>query len=235
MDIERLSQVRVSLYNKGGERLHTIYLGASLEYGKAKFLERLERTIYHVRLQYPEAKYVGIADGVKVNWDFLEKHTKCQILDFYHATEYLTEVARAVHPMLEGKRKDWLVDACHRLKHDTNAASDLLDEMKKINADRLKEEIKSKLKAAITYFTNQGQRMQYEQYRAMNFPIGSGVTEAACKTLVKQRLCQSGMKWKDKGAALVLRLCALVCTKGSWEQFWERINQAGLSGLADIK
>lgn len=61
------------------------------------------------------------------------------------------------------------------------------------------------------------------------------MTEAACKTLVKQRLCQSGMKWKDKGAALVLRLRALICTKGSWEQFWERINQAGLSGLADIK
>ena len=58
----------VSLYNKGGERLHTIYLGASPEYGKAKFLERLERTIYHVRLQYPDAKYVGIADGAKVNW-----------------------------------------------------------------------------------------------------------------------------------------------------------------------
>lgn len=77
--------------------------------------------------------------------------------------------------------------------------------------------------------------MEYQQYRAMSFPIGSGVTEAACKTLVKQRLCQSGMKWKDKGAALVLRLRALVCTKGYWEQFWERINQAGLSGLADIK
>lgn len=225
----------VSLYNKGGERLHTIYLGASPEYGKTRFLERLERTIYHVRLQYPDAKYVGIADGAKVNWDFLEKHTECQILDFYHATEYLTDVARAVHPMLEGKRKDWLADACHRLKHDKNAASDLLDEMKEINADRLKEEIRSKLKAAITYFTNQGHRMEYEQYRAMNFPIGSGVTEAACKTLVKQRLCQSGMKWKDKGAALVLRLRALVCTKGCWEQFWDRINQAGLSGLADIK
>ena len=77
--------------------------------------------------------------------------------------------------------------------------------------------------------------MNYYQYRALNFPIGSGVTEAACKTLVKQRLCRSGMKWKDKGASLVLRLRALVCTKGYWEQFWERINQAGLVGLGDIK
>ena len=227
----------VSLYNQGGERLHTIYLGASPEYGKLKFLERLERTIYHVRLQYPDAKYVGIADGAKVNWDFLDKHTECQILDFFHATEYLSDVARAVYPspMLEGKRKDWLYDACHRLKHYNNAALDLLDEMKKIDASRMKDEIESKLKAAITYFTNQAHRMNYDQYRALNLPIGSGVTEAACKTLVKQRLCRSGMKWKDKGASLVLRLRALVCTKGCWEQFWERINQAGLVGLGDIK
>jgi len=227
----------VSLYNKGGDRLHTIYLGASPEYGKAKFLERLERTIYHVRLQYPDAKYVGIADGAKVNWDFLDKHTECQILDFYHATEYLSDVARAVYPMsrLEGKRKDWLADACHRLKHDKNAALDLLEEMKAIDTSQIKDDVESKLKAAITYFTNQSHRMKYDHYRAMNLPIGSGVTEAACKTLVKQRLCQSGMKWKDKGAALVLRLRALVCTKGCWEQFWERINQAGLSGLSDIK
>ena len=74
--------------------------------------------------------------------------------------------------------------------------------------------------------------MHYEHYRAMNFPIGSGVTEAACKTLIKQRLCQSGMKWKDRGVAMVLRLRALVSTKGRWEQFWDRINQAGLMGLA---
>ena len=84
-------------------------------------------------------------------------------------------------------------------------------------------------------FTNQAHRMNYDEYREMNLPIGSGVTEAACKTLVKQRLCQSGMKWKDKGAALVLRLRALVCTKGCWDQFWDRINQAGLAGLSNIK
>jgi len=48
--------------------------------------------------------------------------------------------------------------------------------------------------------------MHYEQYSAMNFPIGSGVTEAACKSLIKQRLCQSGMKWKNRGVTMVLRL-----------------------------
>ena len=103
-----------------------------------------------------------------------------------------------------------------------------------LSTKRLTQEISAKLKNAITYFQNQKHRMEYDKYRAMNLPIGSGVTEAACKTIVKQRLCQSGMKWKTKGAALVFCLRALVYTKGRWEQFWERINQAGLIGLAEI-
>ena len=52
--------------------------------------------------------------------------------------------------------------------------------------------------------------MDYAQFRQKNYPIGSGVTEAACKTLVKQRLCCSGMRWKEKGASIILSLRALV-------------------------
>jgi hypothetical protein len=225
----------ISLYNKSGERLHTIYLGASPEYGKQKFLDRLEREIYSVKLQCPDAKYVGIADGAKTNWEFLEKHTSYQILDFYHATEYLTDVADAVYPHSSQtfQRKEWLDNACHHLKHDENAANHLLKEMMELSQEDLSAEIKKKLTAAITYFKNQKHRMCYEQYRAMNLPIGSGVTEAACKTLVKQRLCQSAMKWGEKGARLLLCLRALVCTPGRFEQFWERINLTGFSGLVE--
>ena len=60
-----------------------------------------------------------------------------------------------------------------------------------------------------------------------NLPIGSGVTEAACKILVKQRLCGSGMHWKDKGAKVILSLRALVQSKGRWQQFWGKIDQYG--------
>jgi len=54
-----------------------------------------------------------------------------------------------------------------------------------------------------------------------------GVTEAACKTLVKQRLCASGMRWKNKGAKIVLRLRALTRTTGRWAQFRQKIDQFG--------
>ena len=72
---------------------------------------------------------------------------------------------------------------------------DLLKEMMSFESDKLSKDILKKLKASITYFQNQKHRMDYHFYREHNFPIGSGLTEAACKTLVKQRLCQSGMKW----------------------------------------
>ena len=221
----------LSLYNEDGERQHTIYLGASPEYGKAKFLKRLEDEITKLKRIYPHANYVGIADGAKVNWEFLEKHTQHQVLDFYHATEYLAKVAKAIDSPTEHARKAWLKDACHRLKHDKGSATALLEEMKALPENGLSSDALAGLQSAITYFSNQKHRMNYQQYAALSFPIGSGVTEAACKTLVKQRLCQSGMRWKEKGASIVLALRALVFTKGRFEQFWNRIDQTGLAGI----
>jgi hypothetical protein len=69
--------------------------------------------------------------------------------------------------------------------------------------------------------------MDYAEHVAANHPIGSGVTEAACKTIVKQRLGQSGMRWKDKGARVILSLRTLVKSSGRWEQFWQKVNQWG--------
>lgn len=79
----------ISLYDALGERQHTIYIGATPEYGKASFLERLEREIERTKARYPNATYVGIADGAASNWQFLKHHTSEQILDFYHASGYL--------------------------------------------------------------------------------------------------------------------------------------------------
>ncbi len=62
--------------------------------------------------------------------------------------------------------------------------------------------------------------MNYHQALKRHWPIGSGVTEAACKTLVKQRLCGSGMRWKATGAEVLLTTRALIQSKGRWEQLW---------------
>jgi len=52
--------------------------------------------------------------------------------------------------------------------------------------------------------------MNYSDYREKHLPIGSGVTEAACKTIIKQRLCRSGMRWKNRGASIVIALIVIL-------------------------
>jgi hypothetical protein len=226
----------ISLYDEEGKRVHTIYMGASPEYGKKTFLERLEREIERVKKKYPDATYVGIADGAGHNWKFLEPHTTVHILDFYHATEYLAQASYAFFTKDEGARRKWLSEACHSLKHDDGAAKTLLEAMTKqkdlIVDTKISQTIKDHLAAAVTYFTNQLDRMNYSLYKAENMPIGSGVTEAACKVLIKERLCKSGMKWKDAGAKIVLTLRALVQTTNRWDQFWQKVTQAGWADLA---
>ncbi|MDM8547563.1 ISKra4 family transposase [Candidatus Venteria ishoeyi] len=220
----------ISLYGVAGERLHTVYIGEAPEYGKGTFFQRLENEIAKTKRQYPSALYLGIADGAKNNWPFLEKHTDRQLLDFFHVTEYLAKVAYAAYPGKtdKPKRKIWLHEHCTQLKHESDSAEKIIVEMEKLSKKRsLTKKIKEDLSAALTYFKNHSHMMDYAAQLVQNLPIGSGVTEAACKTLVKQRLCCSGMRWKNTGAKIILSLRALVQSKGRWKQFWERINQYG--------
>lgn len=220
----------IALYNREGERLYTMYLGATPEYGKATFLERLTREINRMKVRYPDATFVGVADGAQSNWDYLAKHVSVQILDFYHASGYLGAAANATYPDDTGKRQFWLKEMCHQLKHVTGAAEYLLRIMQTLQQDQtLTGVVRKDLKAAATYFQNHHQQMDYANYQKQHLPIGSGVTEAACKTLIKQRLCRSGMRWKDKGARAILSLRELALTPVRWQQFWGKISEHGLS------
>ena len=71
--------------------------------------------------------------------------------------------------------------------------------------------------------------MQYTENLKRKLPIGSGVIEAACKTIVKSRLCRTGMKWKSKGVKVVLSLRAMIKSSGKWNLFWDKINNSTLS------
>ncbi|MBF0299782.1 MAG: ISKra4 family transposase [Oligoflexia bacterium] len=221
----------IGFFDRKGERMHTIYLGAIPEYGKEKFMTKFENEITKVKGRYPNLKFVGVADGAKCNWEFLERHTDHQVTDFWHATEYLTKAADAIFnkKSQSPERKEWLDESCHKLKNNIGTAVRLIHEMESYLPE-VKGDNREKLKSSITYFKNQNKnnRMRYAQHVEDNLPIGSGVTEAACKVIIKQRFCRSGMKWKDDGAAGVLSLRSLSYTTGRWDQFWEKIDNHGL-------
>jgi hypothetical protein len=219
----------LSFYDREGERQHTIYLAATPEYGKAKFLRRMEAEIDRAKVKCPEAHFVGIADGAQGNWDFLGRHTDVQVTDFWHAAEYLGKAAVVLYRGHPRTREAWLEDACHRLKHDPDGAEWVLKRLRSLARERPWAKGDEDVQRAITYFANQSGagRMNYAGRVEANEPIGSGVTEAACKVIVKQRLCGSGMKWTEEGSAVVLSLRSLSYTPERWGQFWSKVDRWG--------
>jgi hypothetical protein len=217
----------ISLYDKEGERHHTIYVAATPQYGKETFYQRMSREIDHVRQLYPQARLTAVADGSEDNWTFTRQYTQDECVDFYHASAYLDWVAKAVHPRSPTARQEWLEDRRHKLKHEKDYAKKLLTEMENLPVAGLSESVLEELSKAKTYFTNHHQQMKYAQRVEAKMPIGSGVTEAACKTIVKMRMCRGGAKWKEEGAASVLSLRTLIYTEERWQQFWAKIDRYG--------
>jgi hypothetical protein len=219
----------LSFYDDEGERQHTIYLAATPEYGKAKFLGRMETEIERAKAKCPDAHYVGIADGAKGNWEFLGRHTDVQVTDFWHAVEYLGKAAVVLYRGQPRTKEAWLDDACHRLKHEPGGAEWVLKRLRSLARERPWAKDDEDVQKAMTYFANQlgAGRMDYAARVAANEPIGSGVTEAACKVIVKQRLCGSGMKWTEEGSAVVLSLRTLSYTPDRWQQFWSKVDRWG--------
>lgn len=220
----------ISFYNEKEERVHTIYLAQAPEYGKGNFDFRFNREINVVKsLVKADIPFIGLADGAADNWSFLAPHTDVEILDYWHACEYLTKASKA-YSRSAYEKKQWLEKARGDLLNKDGAAKGLLEEMKKFRRKKkLSKVAKENLEAAITYFTNHFHQMDYANYSKCKYPVGSGVTEAACKVVTKERLCQSGMKWKNEGAQNTLCLRALYHTDGRWEQFWGHIDCFGFA------
>ena len=178
----------ISLHARDGERLHTIYVGATPEYGKGSFYTRMAREIEHIKGLYPDATYAGVADGARCNGEFLGSYTDFQVLDFYPAAEYLADAATAAYPRSRVEREKWLNDACHNLKHKQGAATPLVKEMQALCERRqgLSREVRKKLEAALSYFRNHRHQMSYSKYRSKHLPnaeprtwaLGSGGTGA---------------------------------------------------------
>jgi IS5 family transposase len=83
----------------------------------------------------------------------------------------------------------------------------------------LTEERREALSREVVFFRNNRDRMEYKQFREQGLPIGSGVIEAACKSVVKCRFCRSGMRWTRAGGQTILTLRTVLKSE-RWETFW---------------
>jgi hypothetical protein len=153
-----------------------------------------------------------------------------QVVDFWHAVEYLGSAAAVLFRSREASRRVWLEEMCHVLKHELGGgAARVIRELKSQARTRPWAKASEVVVDAVRYFTNRQEegRMDYAARVAVNDPIGSGVTEAACQVIVRQRLCGSGMRWKEDGAAAVPSLRCLTYTPERWGQFWSKVDRYG--------
>ncbi len=84
----------------------------------------------------------------------------------------------------------------------------------------------TKLEKELTYFRNNRSRMRYYEFRAQGLPIGSGVVEAACKSLVTQRLKLSGMRWEEEGGQAILTLRGWMQSQDRFDHAWALLSAA---------
>ena len=90
----------------------------------------------------------------------------------------------------------------------------------KYQRSRARGHQRQRLEAELTYFRNQRSHMDYAEYLRQGLPIASGVVEAACKTLVTQRMKRSGMAWTPPGGQGILTFRSLI-QSDRWPSAWE--------------
>ncbi len=194
----------------------TTYTGAienAEQFGKRLYVEAWKRGWSHAE------KKVVIGDGAEWIWNLAREHFpgSTQIVDLYHARQHLWDLARLLHPNDNKKRKQWI--GLHQKRWlDEGKIGKLVAALGKIPvAD---PELTKKLRNEADYFATNAARMSYPSFRKQHLFIGSGVIEAGCKTVIGQRLKQSGMFWSVSGAnsILALRCCHL---NGRFEDYRE--------------
>ncbi len=169
-------------------------------------------------------RWIALSDGGSGLEDFLREHfgrVEVVILDFYHAAEYLGDLAKAWHPGDAAAAEALTAAWCHQLKAEGGPA--LLAVLRGLDLRGKPKAARAVYADTVRYFANQVHRMDYPAYQAKGWQIGSGPVESACKTVVGQRLKGAGMRWGEDGADAVCHLRALFRSEASqWDAFWQR-------------
>jgi len=127
------------------------------------------------------------------------------ILDFYHAAQNLWKGAKAWLDGRSRKARHWFVSARHRLRHgETDVV--LNDIAAALELGGLPETARKALKNLYDYLDTHQHHIQYEKFKELGLPIGSGMVESACKWLIQQRFKGVGMRWSETGFNHLLHL-----------------------------
>lgn len=153
---------------------------------------------------------VFICDGAIWIWNLIAQYfpNAIQIVDWYHAADRLKRIAEEAFPILE-ERQTWLNQVTEDL---WQGRVELV-----IEACRLLAKKSKWAQQSLTYYSNNIERMRYNQFRASNLLIGSGMIESGCKQIVTQRLKLPGAQWHLDGAILTAK-ARTAWMSGEWQK-----------------
>lgn len=202
------SVATLSFCDKEGDMLSAVRFGRAPEAKKATLKGQLLAEVMNALSKRPDLRVVKLADGAADNWSFL--HDLCQkrpdteaCLDFFHATEHLHDAVAAVYGESTRKTISHYEELKETLREDLGGVGKVI---RKLGALAKKHPKRKVLIRELAYFRKHRKLMRYAELKQAGLPIGSGVVEAACKSLVSQRLKLSGMRWGEQGAQAILTL-----------------------------
>jgi len=216
--LARLGQVRA----RAGQlipRLHRHRVAAVLgdidDLSERLWLESLKQGLTEA------PRVVWLSDGARGLWRLFEERFQAYatgVLDFYHVAQNLWS---GVKVWLDGRTtrcQDWFTDARHRLRH--GQADDVLADLKAASAlPGLPASAQQTLTKLYNYLDKHRAHIQYDKFKEMGVPIGSGLVESTCKWLIQQRFKGVGMRWSEDGFNHLLHL-RLAWVNGRFDSFF---------------
>jgi hypothetical protein len=228
----------VSVYDRGKKRLGTVYLGQMPESHQLTMTDELTSLVNTVLTDWtgPLPRLVYVTDKGQAQDDYYRRVLKRMqhprnpkqrlewewVLDFFHACGYVGKLSEALFgkSTKEGQRwfgrmRHWLRDRCQGVTQVLRSA------MQHYNRRKLSKAEEEEFWKAYRYLRNHSRLMAYARYRRQGLPIGSGVTEAACKTVFTQRLKRSGMRWGNEFGQVIVDL-RVIYLSGIWDDVVRR-------------
>jgi hypothetical protein len=241
---EHATVATVAVYDRTGQRLGTVYLAFAPELGQSQMTARLTALIQEVlrRREGPLPRLTYVTDAGENETQYYrrvlgnmahprtgEKLPWIRIVDYYHAAQRIWTMAETLFGKDDRAGRTWARRMCRVLKKPGGPfrvlhSAAALRKRRKLSASRAAE-----FRKAYQYIRRRTKLMQYHEYKRLNLPIGSGVTEAACKTVVSQRLKLSGMRWMKHGAQTILNL-RIVLLSGIWQPLYRKLLETHNAG-----
>src|SRR3954452_7629441 len=231
----------VSVYDRRGRRLGTGYLGRMPEPGQEALSRQLTALVVAVLAQWtgPLPRLAYVTDGGYQQARYFRRVLKrmCHprhpgqrlewewVIDYYHASEYIYKLAEALFRDAK-QAQGWGRKMCRWLKEKPRGISRVLHSAAALRHRRMVlGKKREQYRNAYNYLRKRIRFLDYCRYHNNHLPIGSGVTEAACKTVFTQRLKQSGMTWELEGGQRIVDL-RVIQLSGVWSEVYQAYLQA---------